>query len=130
MEHLRTFGCVAHVKTVGGHIGKLEDRSTPMVLVGYEPGSKAYRVYDPRGRMLRVTRDVVFEEAKAWNWDSSTKPAPHSSGDIFNVFDDRHNAGYGEHNHDHGDEGEAPSTPVVQGSVPEFADLGSPSTPS
>lgn len=45
VAQLRTFGCIAHVKSVGGHKAKLADRSSPMVLIGYEVGSKAYRVY-------------------------------------------------------------------------------------
>lgn len=47
MEHLRTFGCVAHVKNVKPHLNKPEDRSKKVVLLGYEPGTKAYRVFDP-----------------------------------------------------------------------------------
>jgi Reverse transcriptase (RNA-dependent DNA polymerase) len=47
---------------------KLEDRSTEMFLLGYEKGSKAYRVYNPVTKKITVTRDVVFEEDKSWNW--------------------------------------------------------------
>jgi hypothetical protein len=47
MAFLRTFGCIGHVKNVKPGLGKLEDRSTPMVFLGYEEGSKAYRLYDP-----------------------------------------------------------------------------------
>lgn len=64
MHHLHTFGCVAHVKTINPHLNKLADRSTPMVFIGYEIGSKAYRVYNPATRKLQVTRDVVFHEEK------------------------------------------------------------------
>ena len=38
---LRTFGYVGHVKNTKPHLGKLKDRSTTMVLLGYEEGSKA-----------------------------------------------------------------------------------------
>jgi transposase InsO family protein len=68
VSYLRTFGCVAHVKNVGPGVTKLADRSTPMVFIGYEDGSKAFRVYDPAARKLRITRDVVFEEDKPWPW--------------------------------------------------------------
>jgi hypothetical protein len=40
-----------------------------MVLVGYETGTKGYRVYDPVSKQLQVSRDVVFEEHRGWNWD-------------------------------------------------------------
>ena len=63
VHHLRTFGYVGHVKDVRPHRKKLDDRSTPMVLLGYEPGSKAYRLYDPVGDRVHVSRDVVFDES-------------------------------------------------------------------
>uniref|UniRef100_A0ACD5XRG8 Uncharacterized protein n=1 Tax=Avena sativa TaxID=4498 RepID=A0ACD5XRG8_AVESA len=68
VEHLRTFGCVAHMKRTGPGITKLSDRSILTVFVGYEEGSKAYRVYDPVGGKLYVTRDVAFEERRTWSW--------------------------------------------------------------
>src|SRR4051812_46371629 len=42
VRFLRVFGCVGHVKVARPHLQKLDDRSTPMVLIGYETGSKAY----------------------------------------------------------------------------------------
>jgi len=46
---LWTFGCIGHVKNTKPFLSKLVDRSTPMVFLGYEDGSKAYRLYDPEG---------------------------------------------------------------------------------
>ena len=63
VSHLRTFGCVAHVKTAEPHLSKLADRSTKMVFIGYERGTKAYRVYDPHTKRLRVSRDVEIGRA-------------------------------------------------------------------
>ena len=65
MSFLRTFGCVGHVRNTKPHLGKLEDRSTPMVLLGYTDGTKAYRLYDPHGDKVLVSRDVVFDEKAA-----------------------------------------------------------------
>ncbi|WVZ51167.1 hypothetical protein U9M48_002333 [Paspalum notatum var. saurae] len=72
VHHLRTFGCVAHVKNIGPNVKKLDDRSKPMIFVGYEPGSKAYRVYDPSARRLHISRDVIFDEEARWEWDADT----------------------------------------------------------
>jgi hypothetical protein len=47
---------------------KLDDRSTPMIFVGYEAGSKAYRVYNPVDGCVNVTRDAVFDEDAQWDW--------------------------------------------------------------
>src|SRR5664279_1785784 len=52
--YLRTFGCVVHVKNTGPGVKKLDDRSTPMIFVGYEEGSKAYRVYNPATQQVYV----------------------------------------------------------------------------
>jgi transposase InsO family protein len=43
VDYFRTFGCVVHVKQGNKRLGKLEDQSTMMVFIGYEPGSKAWR---------------------------------------------------------------------------------------
>ena len=65
------FGCVAHVKVTKPNLAKLEDRSIPMVLLGYEPGSAAYRVYDPVRNRVHVSRDIVFDEGARWDWDKA-----------------------------------------------------------
>ena len=62
VHHLRTFGYVAHVKVTTPSPKKLDDRSKRMVFVGYEPGSKAYRVYDPVTRRVHISRDIIFDE--------------------------------------------------------------------
>jgi len=69
VSFLRTFGCVGHVKKTKPNLTKLEDRSTPMVFLGYERGTKAYRFYDPQGRRVVVSRDVIFDEAACWSWE-------------------------------------------------------------
>jgi transposase InsO family protein len=86
VHFLHTFGCVAHVKVAGGHLRKLDDRSTPMVLIGYEPGTKAYRLYNPVTDRVHVARDVVFEEGRAWNLgESGTGSSGDSDDDPFVV---------------------------------------------
>ena len=67
MSFLQTFGCIGHVRKVKPNLTKLEDRSTPMVLLGYEEGTKVYRLYDPRGGKVVVSRDVIFDEEAAWD---------------------------------------------------------------
>ena len=70
VHHLRTFGCVAHVKKLGPGLHKLADRSMPGIFMGYEEGAKAYRVFDPVEKRLYTMRDVTFEERRAWNWNA------------------------------------------------------------
>jgi hypothetical protein len=61
VSHLRIFGCLAFGNELG-HIGKLDDRSTPGVFIGYVEGSKAYCILDPGTQRVRTTRGVVFDE--------------------------------------------------------------------
>ncbi|WVZ99076.1 hypothetical protein U9M48_044426 [Paspalum notatum var. saurae] len=68
VSHLRTFGCVGYVKVTKLGLSKLEDRSKPMVLLGYKAGSKAYRMYDPMERRVVISHDVVFNESASWDW--------------------------------------------------------------
>jgi hypothetical protein len=68
VHHLRTFGCIAYVKNTTPHLRKLEDRGGRMIFVGYEKGTKAYRVYDAVTQHVHITRDVVFDEAAQWDW--------------------------------------------------------------
>jgi hypothetical protein len=64
---LWVFGCLTFGKELG-HIGKLDDSSTTGVFIGYEEGSKAYRILDPGTQHVRTTRDVVFDEGRGWVW--------------------------------------------------------------
>jgi hypothetical protein len=60
-----------------------------LVYFGTEEGSKAHRLYDPETRRIVVSRDVVFEEKKKWNWGSVYE------GNIIVDFDVENEAGTG-----------------------------------
>ncbi|XP_048602505.1 uncharacterized protein BNAC02G09400D isoform X1 [Brassica napus] len=75
IKHLRILGCVAHAKIIGPYLKKLDERSKSMVNLGTESGSKTYRLYDPDTRKVMVSRDVIFDEEKAWDWASTTNQA-------------------------------------------------------
>ena len=44
-----------------------------MVLLGYKEGTKAFQLYDPHGGKVLVSRDIMFHEKAAWDWDSLGK---------------------------------------------------------
>jgi hypothetical protein len=54
------------VKIAGPGLTKLSDRSRKMVFIGYESGTKGYRLFDPATSKLAVRRDVIFEENVPW----------------------------------------------------------------
>jgi hypothetical protein len=70
VHHLRMFGCVTHVTTMG-NLKKLDDSSKPVIFIDYEPRSKAYRTYDPATQDVRATHNVMFEEEAKWDWPSA-----------------------------------------------------------
>ena len=41
-----------------------------MVFLGYVEGTKAYQLYDPREDKVFVSRDIVFDEKAAWDWNN------------------------------------------------------------
>ena len=47
--------------------------------IGYETGSKAYRMYDPVAKRVHVSRDVVFDEETRWNWEAPGETPASSS---------------------------------------------------
>ena len=69
VEYFRVFGCVSHVHIPDSKRTKLDNKSVSCVLLGVSEESKAYRMYDPISQKIIVSRDVVFEEDKNWNWN-------------------------------------------------------------
>ncbi|KAJ9551621.1 hypothetical protein OSB04_015666 [Centaurea solstitialis] len=75
IEHMRVFGCIAYAKVAGPFLKKLDDRSRKTVHLGSEPGSKAYRLFDPESQKIIVSRDVIFNENSSWKWDRTSDPS-------------------------------------------------------
>ena len=73
VDHLRVFGSTAYVHVLESkRQGKLEARGTPGAMVGYQPGSKAWRIWRPDTQDFTITRDAIFDESP---------PAPPSTGE-------------------------------------------------
>jgi transposase InsO family protein len=73
VDYFRVFGCVAHVHIPDQKRSKLDDKSRKCVLLGVSDESKAWRLYDPISKKIIVSKDVVFEEEKGWDWGRSTE---------------------------------------------------------
>lgn len=96
MAHLRVFGCVGYARIEGTRLKKLDDRSLMLVHLGNEPVSKAYCLYDPRTRRIKVSRGNIFDETKGWDLtkESSEK---HDDGSFVITFGTYGNHGLVEH---------------------------------
>ena len=55
------------------HRVKLDDKSKKCVLLGVSHESKEYQLFDPINKRVLISKDVVFEEQKGWNWKQNTK---------------------------------------------------------
>ena len=67
MEHFRVFGCFSHVHIPHNKRVKLDSKSSKCILLGVSEESKAYRLFNPLSQKIVISRDVVFEEDKAWD---------------------------------------------------------------
>ena len=70
VSHMKTFGCTAYVKATGPGLNKLSDRSSKMMFIGYESGTKGYRFFDLSAKKLVISRDVIFDERQPCNLTS------------------------------------------------------------
>ena len=39
-----------------------------MILLGYH-STGGYKLFDPRSKQIIISRDVVFDESRSWNWE-------------------------------------------------------------
>ncbi|XP_076923075.1 uncharacterized protein LOC143585090 [Bidens hawaiensis] len=117
LKHLRIFGCVGHVKVTNPGLKKLDDRSMPMVYLGVEEGTKAYRMYDAINKKIVVHRDVKFKEARNWDWSNYLNEVNDGTPSWvkFMVTDDNFQSVGGEpHVHNENEVGPAPELEPVQ----------------
>jgi hypothetical protein len=70
VHHFRVFGCLAYVHIHDAHRKKLDDKSIPCFLLGISEESKGYKLYDPSNKKVIISKDVVFEESKGWQWEN------------------------------------------------------------
>ena len=71
VDYFWVFGCLAHVHTPDQQRFKLDDKSKQCVLFGVSDESKAYKLFDPVNRKIIISKGVIFEEQKNWNWEQN-----------------------------------------------------------
>lgn len=62
LKHLRIFGCEAMMHVPKEKLKKLDARATKMIFVGYSEYTKGYRLFDPKTKKVKISRDVIFLE--------------------------------------------------------------------
>lgn len=71
VEYFRVFGCIGYVHVPDQRRRKLDDKSKKCVFLGVSEESKAWRLYDPITKAIVISKDVVFDEGKSWDWDQA-----------------------------------------------------------
>ena len=63
IAHLQVFGATAYVHVQKEKRCHLESHTTKCIMVGYEKGTKAWRLWDPVRKRIIISRDVIFDES-------------------------------------------------------------------
>ena len=73
-SNLRVFGCQAYLHIPKERRDKFDAKANKCVMIGYSITQIAYRLWDPEACMVRIGRDVVFNELSLDNKDKSIQP--------------------------------------------------------
>ena len=73
VDHFRVFGWIAYAHVPNVLRKKLDDKGEKCVFLGVSETSKAYKLYNPITRNIKVSQDVEFDEESTWSWNN--KPA-------------------------------------------------------
>jgi hypothetical protein len=84
MSYLKTFGCIAYTKDLG-QLHKLDDHGKPGIFIGYAEGAKAYQILDPVTQWVKVSRDVIFDEGRGWDWSTPDAGSSASATSDFTI---------------------------------------------
>ena len=76
ISHFRRFGCPAFVHVPKKERKHLHSHTRKCVMVGYQPGTKAWRFWDPALRKIIISRDAVFLEQQAQGGKQDSVPTP------------------------------------------------------
>ncbi|CAL2238396.1 unnamed protein product [Prunus armeniaca] len=66
--YFKVFGCIAYARIPDEKMKKLDDKGEKCVFLGTSEVSKGYKLFNPLSKKIIISRDVVFDEEKTWNW--------------------------------------------------------------
>ena len=75
VSYFRIFGCKAYMHVPADKRRKLDAKAIEVTFIGYESGSKGYRLWDKRTRSVHLSRDVTFDES-SFPFSSGKEPCP------------------------------------------------------
>ena len=78
VSYFRVFGCKGYMHVPADKRRKLDAKAIEVTLVGYEPGSKGYQLWDKHTRSVKLSRDVTFDESCFPSQQGTETPSPDS----------------------------------------------------
>lgn len=117
VEHFRVWGSLAHAHIPDVKRSKLDDKSITCVMLGFSEESKGYKLYNPDTKKIVISKDVVFEETKGWDWEADKD---HQSNVELTWSDDD---GVWEESDDEISDGDAPNQSEPPAEVTEEAQM-------
>src|SRR5712672_3387371 len=76
VSYFHVFGCKAYMYIPADKRCKLDAKAIEVTLVGYEPGSKGYWLWDKHTRSVKLSRDVTFDESCFPSQQGTEMPLP------------------------------------------------------
>ncbi|KAM1300483.1 hypothetical protein PS1_011811 [Malus domestica] len=75
VKHLRVFGSICYSHIPSNLRQKFDDKASKGIFMGYGSCEKGYRIYNLQTEKIILSRSVVFDEYKTWNWESKQDEA-------------------------------------------------------
>jgi len=73
---------VAYAKIPDARRTKLDDKSEKCIFIGYGDRRMRYKLYNPITKKVIMSRDVIFEEDKTWQWNDDQEAVKWISIDL------------------------------------------------
>ena len=73
---------MAYAKIPDARKTKLDDKSEKCIFIGYGDRRMGYKLYNPITKKVIMSRDVIFEEDKTWQWNDDQEAVKWISTDL------------------------------------------------
>ena len=78
LKYIKQFGCIAYAAIPSERRQKLDDKAKQLVFVGYEKGTKGYRLLDTKTDKIVISKDVIFIEGDPHKNIRRVSQVPHA----------------------------------------------------